>query len=297
MDKLSIKLYVSAMSVSSIPIELRRVKGELTQSQFVFKGNRAHLLLMESGRGRLDGEDSESTLERRSILWLPSGKPGSISINPGSFCFLLSFPDSLLGQAINDEVLGQVVQQSISFIHIFQQVDAEPFSFLLSLVDKLEKELLESSPGVETMVNSSIAMLLVELWRFSGADFSQPVAVPRNLAHGFTSLLDVHVRDQWNVADYAKALGVTRDRLTTVIKRATGKTPLAVIHERLIEEARILLNNSNQQVAEIAFTLGFTDPAYFNRFFQRHEGITPARFRRQQIPQESPSKSSFAAWP
>lgn len=297
MDKRSIKLYVSAMSVSSIPVELRRVKGELTHSQFVFRGNRAHLLLMESGRGYLDGEGSESTLERRSILWLPPGKPGSISIHPGSFCFLLSFSDSLLSHAINDEILGQVVRQSVSFIHIFQQVEAEPFSFLWSLADRMERELLDNKPGVETMVNSTIAMLLVELWRFSGADFSPSVALPRNLAHGFSSLVDVHVRDQWSVGDYAHALGVTRDRLTTVIRRATGKTPLAVIHERLMEEARILLNNSNQQVAEIAFTLGFTDPAYFNRFFQRNEGITPARFRRQQIRQDSASKSSFAAWP
>ena len=82
-----------------------------------------------------------------------------------------------------------------------------------------------------------------------------------------------------------------------VLRRATGEAPLALIHRKMIAEAKILLVSSSQQVAEVAFTLGFNDPAYFNRFFQRHVGTTPARFRREKRRPEQSEEESYAAWP
>jgi AraC family transcriptional activator of pobA len=45
-------------------------------------------------------------------------------------------------------------------------------------------------------------------------------------------------------------------------------------------EARRLLLYSNIAVAETAFALGFTDPAYFSRLFRAHTGVSPSSFRR-----------------
>lgn len=61
----------------------------------------------------------------------------------------------------------------------------------------------------------------------------------------------------------ASYLGVSVDRLTGAVQRATGQSPLGLIHARLFTEARQMLENSGLQIAEIPVHLGFDDPAYF----------------------------------
>ena len=52
-----------------------------------------------------------------------------------------------------------------------------------------------------------------------------------------------------------------------------------LIHDRLLQEARRLLQFSAVPVSEIGYQLGFTDPAYFSRFFARNAGLSPREFR------------------
>ena len=75
-----------------------------------------------------------------------------------------------------------------------------------------------------------------------------------------------------------------------------GRSPLALAHARLMSEAEQLLNGTGLQVAEVADRLGFRDPAYFSRFFQRHAGMPPGRHRATLAAAGSGARS-FAAWP
>ena len=75
-----------------------------------------------------------------------------------------------------------------------------------------------------------------------------------------------------------------------------GRSPLALAHARLMSEAEQLLNGTGLQVAEVADRLGFRDPAYFSRFFQRHAGMPPGRYRATLAAAGSGARS-FAAWP
>ena len=72
-----------------------------------------------------------------------------------------------------------------------------------------------------------------------------------------------------------------------------GRSPLALAHARLMSEAEQLLNGTGLQVAD---RLGFRDPAYFSRFFQRHAGMPPGRYRAALAAAGSGARS-FAAWP
>ena len=277
--------------------EFRRVFSELTRTEFDLRGGRFHLLLLLEGGGILIDEQGERPLLPRSIGWLPNGRPRSVRLDAGTTGILTSIPDTILGKAIANDVLGTQMRHVAGLAHHFQQVEKSLFKTLLYQAELVENELQANRPGLETVLQNSVSIMLVGLWRLSGADTMQPLPVPRNLVHSFASLLDVHLRDHWSVARYASHMGISRDRLTSVLRRATGKTPLALIHGKMMEEAKVLLTASNQQVAEIAYTLGFTDPAYFNRFFQRYLGITPARYRREHRRRELDEDESFAAWP
>ncbi|WP_308217183.1 helix-turn-helix domain-containing protein [Hymenobacter sp. DG01] len=86
--------------------------------------------------------------------------------------------------------------------------------------------------------------------------------------------------------DFAHQLGVHVNHLNRAVKEVTGKPTTAHIAERVVSEAKALLHHTAWSTAEVAYSLGFEYPTYFNNFFKKHTGTTPLAFRRdaEQVP-------------
>jgi AraC family transcriptional activator of pobA len=97
----------------------------------------------------------------------------------------------------------------------------------------------------------------------------------------FREKVESHLRTGLSIAQYAKALSVTPARLRAACLEVTGKPPARVLEERLLLEAKRNLTYTNMTVAETGYYLGFSDPAYFSRFFSKHAGESPAVFRKR----------------
>jgi len=82
------------------------------------------------------------------------------------------------------------------------------------------------------------------------------------------------------IATYARALDVSLFQLRTACARVGKTSPSELIDHRTMREAKRMLRDSDLSIAEVAFSLGFTDAAYFSRFFARHAGCSPRTFRR-----------------
>ena len=79
--------------------------------------------------------------------------------------------------------------------------------------------------------------------------------------------------------DYADQLSIHVNYLNKVLKEMTGKTTTALILERIVQEAKILLKHTDWNISEIAYCLGFEEPAHFNNLFKKHTNLTPKSFR------------------
>lgn len=97
----------------------------------------------------------------------------------------------------------------------------------------------------------------------------------------FRSLLEMHFRQWHQVSDYAQALAVTPDHLNQVVKQASQRSAKQLIQERLMLEARRAAWFSQDSLKQIAYDLGFDDPAYFSRLFRRCSGQPFSDFRNQ----------------
>lgn len=95
----------------------------------------------------------------------------------------------------------------------------------------------------------------------------------------FEALIETHYHQHLRVAAYADLLAVTPTHLSRIMRQATGRSASAAIEERVIREARRHLAYSNLLISEIAYQLGFADPAYFSRVFVRATGVSPREFR------------------
>jgi AraC family 4-hydroxyphenylacetate 3-monooxygenase operon regulatory protein len=92
------------------------------------------------------------------------------------------------------------------------------------------------------------------------------------------------------VPEYASELHLTESRLTDICRRFANRPPKRLIFDRQLREARRLLLFSDSAVSEIAWQLGFKDPAYFARFFNRLVGCSPSAIgRRKYRCRSSPS--------
>ncbi|WP_337993508.1 helix-turn-helix domain-containing protein [Mucilaginibacter sp. KACC 22063] len=69
------------------------------------------------------------------------------------------------------------------------------------------------------------------------------------------------------------------NHLNKVLKEATGHTTTELISNRVIQEARILLKQTDWSVADVAYTLGFDDVAHFSNYFKKQTSFTPLAFR------------------
>lgn len=82
---------------------------------------------------------------------------------------------------------------------------------------------------------------------------------------------------------YAQHLNVHVNYLNRAVKEITGKSTTNHITERIITEAKALLQHTDWSVSEIAYALGFEYPTYFNNFFKKQTGTNPKSFRLTEV--------------
>ncbi|MCL3852179.1 helix-turn-helix domain-containing protein [Parabacteroides sp. GYB001] len=101
----------------------------------------------------------------------------------------------------------------------------------------------------------------------------------KEICREFTKLVMSHYTTQRNVAFYAEHLGVTVSHFCSTIKKETGKTALEIITAIVLMDIKAQLKSTDLPTKEIAFSLGFNNMSFFNRYFKRHTGMTPQEFR------------------
>lgn len=79
--------------------------------------------------------------------------------------------------------------------------------------------------------------------------------------------------------DYADRLAIHVNHLNKVLKESTGKTTTEIIGNRVVQEAKILLKQTDWNISEIAYSLGFEEVAHFSNFFKKQTAASPLFFR------------------
>ena len=146
------------------------------------------------------------------------------------------------------------------------------------LLAKMMNEYHRPGEWQQPMITAYLTALLTYLSRLYTENFKN-TSPEQLLVQKYQAKIKEYFRELHEVSEYASLLNISAGHLSEVVKAQSGKPPITHIHERLILEARRLLFHSQNAIKEIAFELGFSDASYFNRFFKRETGITPAEYR------------------
>ncbi|BDD01591.1 AraC family transcriptional regulator (plasmid) [Persicobacter psychrovividus] len=163
-------------------------------------------------------------------------------------------------------------------------LDSNEFNYLNNMLANLstEVELFCREPYHDNMIVRMVEQLMIfayrketnkNSWRLKAED----AYVCRY--RSFLELLDAQYK-QWHlVGDYTEHLQMHEKQLNRACKRVANKSALQIIHHRLLLQAKRLLVSSNSSIKDIAFELGFADPAHFSKFFKKKTGAWPVEFR------------------
>ena len=168
------------------------------------------------------------------------------------------------------------------------RIDKEQKKLIADIFKKMIAEQDTSYVYKDELIRNYISLIIHEALKLHPSENSPP---QKNAAARVTSVFLELLERQFPIEsadhplelrtaqDYAKQLSVHITYLNSAVKEVTGKPTSTHIAERIISEAKALLQHTDWNIAEIAYALGFEYPTYFNNFFKKKTGYIPKSVR------------------
>lgn len=276
-------------------VEVTSVPNLLTRGETLFRDKRHRCYILLAGEGNVVLQRGEIAFVAPCLIWLPPGAATRIVLEAGCRGELLSVTEVGLAQSVPTGPISSQIRAILMDPLIKTRIDLKHIKKLSHTLENITDEIDGEDSGAQESIQHLLSLFFISVWRMSGPVQREAQPLPRTIALQFLQLVELHLCDHWTVARYAQEIGVTPDRLNSTLRRTTGRPPLTLIHARIIHEADALLDDSSLQISEIAEELGFTDPAYFSRFYKRICGHSP-NYQRRNL-HSTKNHLSYAAWP
>ena len=233
-----------------------------------------------SGRYRIDGEALDFSAP--AVSFVPSGVAHGFAIAPDADAVVVSVSNAVLSS------LSEMTTLPLGLPN-FVTATGDPAAWrrLDATIAAIVEEQRTNDGIGETLMPLLLATALTYVARLSHSrqlDHLTPVV---KLASALRAAIDRHYREELTVEDYVEQLNTTRYQLERAARQVLGHSiKEAALNRRLLEAKRLLLFTI-RPVEEIAYEIGFRDPAYFSRFFSKRVGRPPGLWRREEARQKT----------
>lgn len=139
------------------------------------------------------------------------------------------------------------------------------------------------STETDSLLCNLILILLIrirEIYRTKVIDLKKTTSRKEQLATSFKLLVEKNFIEHRTVGDYAGMLHISSKHLSDVVKDTYGRSPLQIIHDMLLLEAKVQLKATDKSVSEIAHYLKFDDQPHFTNFVKKRTGHSPQELRK-----------------
>jgi len=239
--------------------------------------NLCHVFHIDNGGGDMRADARIIPFRAPCLLLVPSSVVHGFAYETETTGSVLTISDAYLQELVGREAeIGRVFARPACLAAANKDLFAD-------LLGRLSRELAWTAVGHAAAVEALLMTLLIEILRLAHQEADEEHG-PASGAHArlvarFRELIEARYRSGEGVEAYAEALNVTPKRLRAACLSAAGAPPLRLIQDRVTLEAKRALLYSNMTIAEVAYHLGFEDPAYFSRFFAKAAGRSPRVFR------------------
>jgi AraC family transcriptional activator of pobA len=230
------------------------------------------------GRGSYVIEDTPHEFRSPAVAFVPSDVVHGFTIAPGTDAIVVSVANDVLAD------LAGLARFAV-LAPVFEQRGAPlaEWSRMRAVFDAILAEYLQGARGGDTVLAALVTTALAYVARLN-SDRPAIETPPRvTLALRFRQAVNAHFRENRAIAGYIEDLGTTRHLLSRAATEVLGMSLNGVILERRMLEAKRLLHFTVRSVEDISFDVGFSDAAYFSRFFRQRTGQSPASWRAARL--------------
>lgn len=244
---------------------------------------------IDRGEIRFHIDDKIYHTQGPALLLTPPSVPHSFLTAPDACGHVLTIHQSIIWQLLKDGLQQQLESQLNRELSLgFKDLKAEEsihWSMLVQTLEAISREWNEDYPAKNLTLQTLVRLLLIQISRLSAGESVSTSVNNDDLQsfRQFSNLIQEHYQEHWQLSAYTSALGLSESRLHQICQRIANRSPKKIIHDRIIQESKRLLTFSNLSSSEICYKLGFSDPAYFSRFFKRNTGVTTQRYRQQHL--------------
>jgi len=226
-------------------------------------------------------DDEHHYLNGSWLITVPKGIIHSFEFKPDSDGVVITFSDHLLDddEHLHGAHFFRWLFEKATVVELRSQ--DEQSALLRRYIDLLRDEFVSLQRAKDETLLALINLLLISIFRQaeSLAISSIQTEGPHRVIATFRKLLEQNYKRHWRVQDYAEALNISTATLNRICNERLGTGAKAVISDRVITEAKRRLLYTQQPLDQIAYYLGFKDPAYFSRQFKQQTQITPKEYR------------------
>jgi AraC family transcriptional activator of pobA len=243
---------------------------------------------MIRGHNKAEYADKVIGIEKNALLFatpkIPYNYVPQDDNQSGYFCI---FTDEFLIQSKSGVVLDDLPIFQPGGYPIFEVSDEEAEE-ITAILKKMHKELASDYAFKYDLIRNYVLELIHYGQKLQPATALYPShTASARVSSLFIELLErqfpiesPHQKLNLRTAkDYADRLAVHVNHLNKVLKENTGKTTTDIIASRIIQEAKILLKQTDWNISEIAYSLGFEQVAHFSNFFRKQTALAPLAFR------------------
>ncbi|PAM93758.1 AraC family transcriptional regulator [Flavobacterium sp. IR1] len=283
--------------------------------QYVFDESLKKIGLLKVDNDSLNSINSEAYKEYIKVLYLPADCKIKVDFevySTTSYSLFFISPNQVLSiEEISDQGGFFIFYNSDFYciqIHdqevacdglLFNNIHNMPMTavpqkeaaFIAYLFTQMEDEFVSKDSSQEEMIRTYLKQIFIKstrLWKLQHLD---GILAQQNndleFFRRFTQLVEANYKQKHSVADYADILIIAPKTLTHKFKRMNLPQPNEIIKNRIILEAKRLLVHTSKSAKEIAYDLGYEDPAYFSRLFYIKTNETPFGFKNKYLSLQS----------
>ena len=242
------------------------------------------VMIVEKALGEHKLDFNTYELGASQVFFVSPGQVHQVIENEKSKGFAITFSDDFLIQ-------NSIPSSFVSDLNLFQDYGHAPpliasavdFEKILHFCEEILK-LFKSEQGNRLLsIGAYLKLLLIQCSNICSLSFSPQEKDKYSIVRQFKREVDEHFEKEHSASFYAKQLQVSSDHLNRSIKSKIGKTAKEYIQSRLITEAKRLLYFSDLTNKEIAYRLGFSEPANFSAFFKKCTDFSPNDFKKSLL--------------
>ncbi len=277
------KIDFTILSIPDIHPQIPFISPKLRADYFSF-------ILTKDGSGIYYLDDNKFPFGSRTIYFTNPGHIKSYELNKSNEAYIITLTENFLRENVHSEIYDEFPFLLAEIVPPKTLSDKE-FKEFETLYKQIFDEFVKPSVYKNKILGNLFEVLLLKLKEVSWLDYNPIIEGNRNsqIVKSFKQLLEsefgkvtkkLYNNSKFQVQDFAEKLNLHPNYLNSVIKSKTGKTVYEWIVKRTISTAKSLLTDTALSAKEIGYILGFSEPTHFNRFFKKHQNMTPIAYRK-----------------